>query len=55
MGQVKIVGNTGIEGLKVVETTRHGDSRGYFMETYNQNDFKEVGIDCTFVLDNQSF
>lgn len=55
MGQVKIVGNTGIEGLKVVETTRHGDSRGYFMETYNQNDFKEVGIDCTFVQDNQSF
>ena len=55
MGQVKIVGNTGIEGLKVVETTRHGDSRGYFMETYNQNDFNEIGIDCTFVQDNQSF
>lgn len=55
MGQVRVVAETGIEGLKVLETTKHGDSRGYFMETYNQNDFKEVGIDCTFVQDNQSF
>ena len=31
-----------------------GDSRGYFMETYNYNDFKEAGIDVEFVQDNQS-
>lgn len=55
MGQVKIVEETGIEGLKVVETTRHGDSRGYFMETYSQRDFEEIGINCTFVQDNQSY
>lgn len=55
MGQVKIAKETGIEGLKVVETTRHGDSRGYFMETYSQRDFEEIGINCTFVQDNQSF
>lgn len=54
MGQVKIVEETGIEGLKVVETTRHGDSRGYFMETYSQRDFEEIGINCTFIQDNQS-
>lgn len=54
MGQVRILGNTGIEGLKVVQPTKHGDERGYFMETYNQNDFKEIGIDCTFVQDNES-
>ena len=53
MGQVKIVEETGIEGLKIVETTRHGDSRGYFMETYSQRDFGEIGINCTFVQDNQ--
>ena len=54
MGQVKIVEETGIEGLKVIETTRHGDSRGYFMETYSQRDFEEIGINCTFVQDNES-
>ena len=29
-----------IEGLKVIEPTVFGDERGYFMETYNYNDFK---------------
>ncbi len=43
-----------IEGLKVITPTVFGDSRGYFMETYNYNDFKEAGIDCVFVQDNQS-
>lgn len=55
MGQVKIFKETGIEGLKVIEVTRHGDERGYFMETYSKRDFEEIGIDCTFVQDNQSF
>ena len=32
----------------------HGDSRGYFMETYNQNDMHEAGLDMVFVQDNQS-
>jgi dTDP-4-dehydrorhamnose 3,5-epimerase len=43
-----------IEGLKIITPTVFGDDRGYFMETYNQNDFKEVGIDMDFVQDNQS-
>ena len=43
-----------IEGLKVVIPTVFGDARGYFVETYNYNDFKEAGIDCVFVQDNQS-
>ena len=43
-----------IEGLKVVTPTVFGDERGYFMETYNYNDFKEAGIDMEFVQDNQS-
>ena len=55
MGQVKIVENTGIEGLIVLEPTKHGDERGYFMETYSQRDFEEIGIDCTFVQDNESY
>ena len=43
-----------IEGLKVITPAVFGDSRGYFMETYNYNDFKEAGIDQVFVQDNQS-
>lgn len=43
-----------IEGLYVIEPTVFGDKRGYFMETYNQNDFKEAGLDMVFVQDNQS-
>lgn len=43
-----------IEGLKVITPTVFGDERGYFMETYNYNDFKNAGIDVQFVQDNQS-
>lgn len=43
-----------IEGLKIITPTVFGDSRGYFMETYNFNDMKEAGIDLNFVQDNQS-
>ena len=45
---------TDIEGLYVIEPAVHGDSRGYFMETYNQNDMHEAGLDMVFVQDNQS-
>lgn len=44
----------GIDGLCVIEPTVFGDERGYFMETYNQNDMKEYGLDMIFVQDNQS-
>ena len=55
MGQIKIEKNVGgINGLCVIEPTVHGDSRGYFMETYNQNDMREAGLDMVFVQDNQS-
>lgn len=43
-----------IEGLYVIEPTVHGDSRGYFVETYNQRDMQEAGLDMVFVQDNQS-
>ena len=54
-GYIKVTSDcNGIEGLKVIEPAVFGDARGYFMETYNYNDFKEAGIDCEFVQDNQS-
>ena len=53
--QIKIEKNVGgIEGLCVITPAVHGDSRGYFMETYSQRDMEEAGIDITFVQDNQS-
>ena len=53
MGKITVE-TTPIEGLLVITPTVFGDNRGYFMETYNAADFKEAGIDCSFVQDNQS-
>lgn len=55
MGQISVKKNVGgIEGLCVITPAVHGDNRGYFMETYNENDMKEAGISIRFVQDNQS-
>ncbi len=53
MGKIKVT-TCEIEGLYVIEPTVFPDSRGYFMETYNQNDFHEAGLTMNFVQDNQS-
>lgn len=53
MGQIKVSGCP-IRGLFVIEPAVHGDSRGYFMETYNQRDMAEAGLSVAFVQDNQS-
>ena len=39
MGQITVEKNVGgIEGLCVITPAVHGDNRGYFMETYNENE-----------------
>lgn len=53
MSQIKVT-SAPIEGLYVIEPAVHGDSRGYFMETYNQRDMAEHGLNMAFVQDNQS-
>ena len=53
MGQI-LVTKCPIEGLYIIEPTVHGDERGYFMETYNQQDMEEAGLTMKFVQDNQS-
>lgn len=53
MGKFKRI-DTEIEGVYIIEPTVFGDNRGYFMETYSKEDFKEIGIDYEFVQDNQS-
>jgi dTDP-4-dehydrorhamnose 3,5-epimerase len=53
MGQIKVT-KAPIEGLYLIEPAVHGDSRGYFMETYNLRDMQEAGLNMNFVQDNQS-
>jgi dTDP-4-dehydrorhamnose 3,5-epimerase len=45
---------TEIEGVYIIEPQVFGDNRGYFMETYNLDEFKEAGLNMAFVQDNQS-
>ena len=45
---------TEIPGVVVIEPQVFGDDRGYFMETYQKDQFAEAGIDKEFVQDNQS-
>lgn len=45
---------TGFKGLFVLEPKVLGDSRGYFMESYNRKTLLDAGIDLQFVQDNQS-
>ena len=53
MGKFNFI-KTDIEGVFIIEPTAFGDERGYFMETYQYNDFAAAGIDVKFVQDNQS-
>lgn len=53
VGQIKVT-ECPIEGLYVIEPAVHGDDRGFFMETYNQKDMQEAGLNMVFVQDNQS-
>ena len=43
-----------IEGVVIIEPTIHGDSRGYFFESYSQRDFDALVCPTVFVQDNES-
>lgn len=45
---------TEIEGVYVIDPVVYGDNRGYFTETYNEQEFRGNGLDYKFVQDNQS-
>jgi dTDP-4-dehydrorhamnose 3,5-epimerase len=45
---------TNLSGLLIFEPKIFEDSRGYFFESYNENIFKDQGIDIKWVQDNQS-
>ena len=55
MGQIQVTYDLdGIAGLCTIESALHGDSRGWFMETFSQKDMYEAGLYISFVQDNQS-
>lgn len=46
---------TEIEGVLIIEPKLFGDARGYFLESFNANDFSEkTGLNISFVQDNES-
>ena len=53
MGKFNFI-QTEIPGVVVIEPTVYGDDRGYFMETFQADEFAAHGIDRPFVQDNQS-
>lgn len=46
---------TELEDVVIIVPAVFGDHRGWFMETFSQTWLKEIGLDITFVQDNQSF
>jgi len=49
------VTKTKLPGVLIVEPEVFGDHRGYFMETYSSQKYKQIGINSEFVQDNMSF
>ncbi len=45
---------TDIEGLYVIQLETYSDNRGFFVERYNREKFKKIGINEDFVQDNHS-
>lgn len=55
MGKIEVLKDLdGIKDLCLITPTVYGDSRGYFMETYNQQDMEAASFNYTFVQHNQS-
>lgn len=50
---MKII-NTSIPDVKIIEPAVFGDERGFFLESWNQAKFAELGLDVDFVQDNHS-
>lgn len=51
--QVKVT-ESPLQGVYIIDPALYEDDRGYFMETYNQQELARYGMDMVFVQDNQS-
>jgi dTDP-4-dehydrorhamnose 3,5-epimerase len=45
---------TKLEGVLIIEPDVFADSRGFFLESFNEKKYKDAGIDVNFVQDNMS-
>ena len=45
---------TKLDGVVIIEPKVFGDDRGFFLESFQQQRYKEAGIDLPFVQDNHS-
>lgn len=45
---------TKLDGVVLVEPEVHGDSRGFFLETYARDEWKSLGVEADFVQQNHS-
>jgi len=55
LSESKLTANkTEVDGVLLLEPKLFGDARGWFLESYNQQSFAQVGIDVEFVQDNHS-
>jgi dTDP-4-dehydrorhamnose 3,5-epimerase len=45
---------TKLDGVILLEPVVHGDDRGFLVETYSAEPWREAGVDCDFVQDNHS-
>jgi dTDP-4-dehydrorhamnose 3,5-epimerase len=48
------VQSTQIPGVLIVDPTVFGDDRGFFLESFNEREMRNIGIDAHFVQDNHS-
>ena len=46
--------DTSLEGVLLIEPTVFQDDRGFFLETYHRDKYRDAGLDVTFVQDNHS-
>ena len=46
--------DTPLKDAFVIHADKYKDNRGFFLESYNSNSFKEIGLDVDFVQDNHS-
>jgi len=48
------VEQTSLPEVLLITPARHTDTRGYFSEVFNETAWREVGVHCRFIQDNQS-
>lgn len=53
--KIDYIKESAIKGVKIITPHIHIDSRGYFFESFNANDFKKLGLPLKYLQDNQAF